>query len=512
MTLNNKTKKFIKDAVMLSLVSVFMRAVGVSFNAYVNRKIGAESMGLFTLVMSVYGFAVTVAMSCVNLSAVKLTSERCADLRGCDKESWKKSMRSVVRSVTKYSLLFGLSSGVLLFCLSPVIAEKLLSDVRTLPSLRILALILPAISLSSALSGFFTGLRKVRKNAVVAISEQFMKIVVTSTALVMICDGSVEQSCLAVVGGSAIAEGFSLVLNFVMYVTDSYMPDKENCGVKTRFHHTSFRDAAKISFPAAVGSYARQGLTTIEHLAIPKGIRKSGLTEKRALEVYGLLQGIALPLVMFPYAIIGSFTSLLVPEISELDRLGDNAKIRETTMTVYRCCALFSLYACGIFTSFSRELGVMIYSSEEAAKYTLLLGLLVPVMYLDTAVDSVLKGLGDQVYIMTVNIADAACGVIFVLILTPVMGINGYILTVWICEIGNLAASIIKLGLRTAVGVRSALKLHIRPTVAVITATVFNLLLKNSLPTVIRMMLFSAVYVVLVLVKFKKKKNIAKIS
>ena len=98
--------KFLGDALMLSAVNVLMRGIAVSFNAFVNKRIGAESMGLLTLVMSVYGFAVTVALSCVNLAAVKITSERCAVLHGADKESWKKSMRSVIGSVCTYSLIF----------------------------------------------------------------------------------------------------------------------------------------------------------------------------------------------------------------------------------------------------------------------------------------------------------------------------------------------------------------------------------------------------------------------
>ncbi|MBQ8186302.1 MAG: hypothetical protein IJ037_05445, partial [Clostridia bacterium] len=73
-----RTTLFLKNALLLSAVSLAMRGVSVGFNAWVNGKIGAESMGLFTLVMSVYGFAVTLALACVNLASVRLTSQRCA--------------------------------------------------------------------------------------------------------------------------------------------------------------------------------------------------------------------------------------------------------------------------------------------------------------------------------------------------------------------------------------------------------------------------------------------------
>ena len=204
-----KGSLFLRSALLLSAVSILMRGLAVSFNAYVNRKIGPESMGLFTLVMSVYGFAVTVALSCVNLGAVRLTSERCAALGedaegGCaDGRSWRYAMRGVMRSVCLYSLIFGVSSGAVLWFSAPLAAEKLLGDIRTLPSLRILAFSLPAISLSSALSGYFTGIRKVTKNAAASVTEQLVKIAVTSTALMLVLPDNVESACLAVVGGSA---------------------------------------------------------------------------------------------------------------------------------------------------------------------------------------------------------------------------------------------------------------------------------------------------------------------
>ncbi len=509
--------KFLADAIMLSAVNILMRGISVSFNAFVNNKIGAESMGLLTLVMSVYGFAVTVALSCVNLAAVKLTSERCAALSDADKDSWRSSMRSVIRSVSSYSLIFGVSSGAVLYFSSGFVAEHLLGDMRTVLSLKVLAISLPAISLSSAFSGFFTGLRKARKNAVVSVSEQFIKIIITSTALVMIMPGNIETSCLAVVGGSAVAEAWSLIINAVMYLTDTRRPDNTVLGKKKKFIHTRLKDTSEISLPSAIGAYARQGLTTLEHLAIPKGLKKSGLSNEAALSSYGLLQGIAFPLVMFPYALIGSFTSLLVPEVAEKNELGDKEGIRQITRDVYRYSAMFSMCACGIFAIFSTELGVMIYSSSEAARYTLLLGLLVPFMYLDTAVDSLLKGLGEQVYIMGVNIADAACGLLFVVLFTPVMGIAGYVLTVWICEVGNLTASIIRLGKVTGMGVLPALREHARPAVCAVIMSAAALLLKRVFSPIPAMLLFAGGYIILVMPekiisRKKKSKMIANIN
>ena len=69
-----RTKQFFINALMLSGVSILIRLIGVSFNAFIAVKVGEECMGLFTLVSSVYGLSVTFATSGVNLAVVSLVS------------------------------------------------------------------------------------------------------------------------------------------------------------------------------------------------------------------------------------------------------------------------------------------------------------------------------------------------------------------------------------------------------------------------------------------------------
>jgi len=66
-------------------------------------------------------------------------------------------------------------------------------------------------------------------------------------------------------------------------------------------------------------------------------------------------------------------------------------------------------------------------------------------MYLDTATDALLKGLGEQVYSMNVNIADALLSVVLVFFLVPRIGIHGYVVTIYVTEIFNAALSIARL-------------------------------------------------------------------
>ena len=63
-------------------------------------------------------------------------------------------------------------------------------------------------------------------------------------------------------------------------------------------------------------------------------------------------------------------------------------------------------------------------------------------MYLDTATDAMMKGLGEQMHSMKINVADAALSVILVLVLIPKFGILGYVITIYASELFNTVCSI----------------------------------------------------------------------
>ena len=63
---------------MLTFTSLIMRSIAMIFNIYISNKIGAEAVGLFSLVMSIYLFFVTIATSGLNLACTYLVAEQFA--------------------------------------------------------------------------------------------------------------------------------------------------------------------------------------------------------------------------------------------------------------------------------------------------------------------------------------------------------------------------------------------------------------------------------------------------
>ncbi len=69
----------------------------------------------------------------------------------------------------------------------------------------------------------------------------------------------------------------------------------------------------------------------------------------------------------------------------------------------------------------------------------------VPFMYLDIIVDSILKGLDAQMGVLFINIVDLLVSISFIFFFVPRYGITGFIVSIFTSEILNFILSIKKL-------------------------------------------------------------------
>lgn len=445
----------------MTAVALLLRTIAVSFNVYISNKIGAEALGLYTLLGSVYSFALTFATSGINLTTTRMVSDALGE------NDPTKVRKSMTRCVV-YAASFGLCASFLLFTFAEPLGLRALKDIRTVKSLKLLSVTLPLISVSSSFNGYFTAVRRVYKNAAVQIFEQMIHIAACVLLLEFLFATDMESSCVALVLGGALSEMLSFTVALILYVADKKKHIKKGKYLTPNAQIT--KKMLSIALPLAFSAYFRSALLTIEHILIPSGIEKSGAKRSESLIAYGTLQSMVMPIVLFPSSLIQSFSSLLIPELAELKVQKNDIEIRYIASRVFHLALIFSIGVSGIMICFSHELGYAIYNSENAGTYIKLLAPVIPIMYLDSTVDAMLKGLGEQLYSMNVNIIDSLCSVFLVWILIPKMGIYGYIAMIIISEMFNATLSIIRLLSVSKMKIQ-VLKWIVKPLASVIAST-----------------------------------------
>ncbi len=428
----SKKLKFIYNGLILTAVGFAMRAAGLFLSAYVSGAIGAAGVGLNSLITTAYAFAVTFATSGVSLSVTRLVAAAIGEGKAGEGSR-------ILRGAMLYAALFGLAASILLFTLAGVVGKYILGDIRTAAALRILSLSLLPIALSGVISGYFVAVRRVTLNAAVQIIGQIMRIGLTVLLITGFSSHGVGYSVIAIAVGVTITEIVCFLVALVEFVFDRRIYRR------TDQKGYSIAPVAKMAIPLAFSAYVRSFLLTVEHALIPKRLTDRGNTAAEALASYGYLHGMALPIILFPMTPLSSFSGLLVPEFAESEAEGSHRRMSYIASEALTKTLIYAIGAAVFIYSFSEEIGYSIYGSFDSGLYISVLAPVIPIMYLDHVTDSMLKGIGEHVYSMWVNIADSFLSVILVWLLIPAFDIFGYALVIIIMEVFNFAMSILRL-------------------------------------------------------------------
>ena len=410
-----------------------MKFAALIFNIYISNQIGSEAVGVFSLVMAVYLFFITVATSGLNIAVTVIVSEKFA---------LNKNQQAIkaIRTCIFFSLLLGIAAGGLILLFSNFITSKCLHNMVSSRPLFYIAIGLPFIAMSSCISSYFTTIRKAYKNAISQVFEFTIKMFATIILLKINISNGVEAICISLILADVISEICSFTLIFILYIIDIRLKKLEN--VRSFGQRINI---LKIAFPVAVTSYIRSGLSTLKQLIIPTQLEKSGISCSRALSQYGMINGMVLPVITFPTVFTDSYSMLLIPEFSTYVAQKNYKAINYIANKIFKITCAFTMCICSIFFIFSNDLGLAIYNNIEIGYYFKIFTPFIFFMYMDHIIDCILKGLNKQFGVMCCNILDLSITTCFIYFLLPVLGIKGYVLSIFFSEVLNFSISLFQL-------------------------------------------------------------------
>ena len=424
------------NSLIMTVTSVLFHTVGISFRVYLSNKIGAEGIGLFQLVLSIYMMAVIFSVSGVNIAVTRLVAEEGG------RRSYSVS-RAILKKAFLLSLIFSIPAFIVMFFGAGCIGTVLLNDERAVLSLKILAAGLPFMGFSSCIKGYFYAVGKVVRPVAAQAIEIAVQVFLTVTILRTFFFLGLEYACAAIVLGTMLSELTSCFFLLILYQFEMVRKGKEYqdfyCGQRLLYKLLA------ISFPVSASSLLRSGLKALENIMIPMGFGEYGYTRQLSLEKYGMIQGMVIPILLFPSAVFISFSTLLIPEVSEANALNHQKRVHYSVGRSLQLTFMMSILMTGLFYLFSGELGFAIYDNAETGILMKLLSFLIPFLYVDIVVDALLKGLDQQVAVLKYNLIEAALRVVLIYYLIPLKGEAGFVFVLYTSNILNTILSLNKL-------------------------------------------------------------------
>ena len=427
----NNRHPLIMGTLILTATGLLSRIIGFFYRIYLSRLFGEEGMGIYQLLTPVLSLSFSLTAAGFQTAISKLVAERTALLFHSSAVTGTQKSQNTFGGAFQ-PLFAGLSislplsllcNGVIYFFADPI-ASGLLGEPRTAMMLRILSFSIPLSAVHSCINGYFYGIKKAGLPAVAQLVEQIVR--VASVYLVSGYCFSVgrEPAISVAVLGLTIGEFFSMLVSIVSI---AFYRDNTVFSIHTLRHSSVYRPLMQMALPLTANRIVLNLLMSIESVSIPARLRMYGYDNATALSVYGVLTGMAMPLIFFPNALTNSVAVMLLPIISESYALGDIQKVRSATLRTVKYCGAMGILCMLGFVLLGRWAGSLLFDSALAGHFIITLGFICPFLYLDTTLSSILQGLGMAGHIFVMNVFSLLIRLGFVFWAVPVYGITGYL-------------------------------------------------------------------------------------
>lgn len=240
-----KTKKFFINGTILTVAALVMRSISMLFNIYISNKIGSEAIGIFSLLMSVYIFAITISTSGLNIASTYIVS------REFSKGNYSNGFR-VIKTCILFAIALSILGILTIFIFSKPITYYCFNNKISEIPIYLIGIGLPFISISCVLNGYFSAIRKAYKSALTQFFELLVKIIFTCVFLMFFDLKNVESVCILLILADVISELFSFSLLYVLYRIDK---KKYNFRDSNTFSYK--REILKTYIPVSITSCIR---------------------------------------------------------------------------------------------------------------------------------------------------------------------------------------------------------------------------------------------------------------
>ncbi len=368
-------KRFFKTVAVVTVFSVFEKFLGFLYRIYMSKTIGAEGIGLYQVALSVFGLLFTVACSGTPVTVSRLMTKYNA-------EGKKDKVYKVITAGFTVTLCISVPLCVIFLTFGKYF-DFLFADERCL---NIFLVILPGLiftSVYSVLRGVFWGNKDFLPYSIIELLEEICMIIVGIFLI---------QYSTSVYDG-AFRAGVAVLISFIFSFslgTIVFFIRKN----KLKNPKSELKPLLSSAMPVTAMRTASSLAGSLVSIIVPLRLVAAGLSESQALSAFGAATGQATPLLYTPSSIIGPFTLVLIPEISEnyykhqALNLKNNAEKAIKISTALTCLFIPAFTVCG------KELGIIIFDSPVCGDYLSFSAFLMLFMSISSITTSMLNSMG----------------------------------------------------------------------------------------------------------------------
>lgn len=506
-----KKNTFAKNVLMLMFSQVLIKLLGLIYRlAITNVKgFGDVGNGYYSAGYQVYAVLLIISSQGIPGAVSKLVSNKVA------KGKYNEAHRVFKVSMVVFGII-GFIASLLLLLSANFVSSKILNVPDVSYVLKVLSPAIFFVCVSAVIRGYFAGLGTMKASSISQALEQFFNCVLTITFVYALIG---KEPYIMAAGGNlsttlAILISFSYLIVFYKKNIKEWREESDDIVITTKEENKKMvKMIIATAIPLTVGSVISVVTSFIDTVTVSNciqiaysGILKSKiLLEKEAMRLTGILSKVD-TLVNLPLAVNLSFYSALIPEITAAISKKD-FKSASKKISFSISSSLLILIPCAIgFIVLADPILKMLYPNASDGAHILQIAAVTMVFVgINHTIQGSLFGLG-KMYTPALALLIGCVikiGLNLVLITNPNINIYGAVISSFICQF--VVFMIVYITMKRNIKVKFEPVKHIvKPLLAglIMGAVIFfinylfNGVIRNSILTIINIMIGAVVYLI----------------
>lgn len=369
--------KFIKSTLILIIGGAITKIINMIIRIILSRILGTNGIGTYMLLMPTFSLLIAIAQLGFPVAISKLVAEE------------NRKNKNLVFSVIPISLIINLIIMIILIFSSHFIANNLLHEPNTYYGLICMSLVLPFISISSILRGYYFGKQRMFPHVISNITEDIIRLIIIIIGVPIFLMKGINYAIAFVILSNIVSETTSILVLFFFLPKNFKISKKDIVPDKT-----NLKDIFSISIPTTISRLIGNIGYFFEPIIITNILIYLGYSNTYITYEYGIINGYVLSLLMLPSFFTMAISQAIIPVVSKSysnhDILGTKRKIRQGIIF----SLVIGIPVTLIFLIIPDIPLKLIYNTTEGILYIKFLSLFFLLSYISTPLSSSLQAMG----------------------------------------------------------------------------------------------------------------------
>lgn len=377
--------KFIKSTLILIVGALLTKLLGFIIKIIFTRTVSEADINLYSIIMPTYSLLITLAQLGFPLAISNLIAEN------------KTTSKKILFSIIPASLLINIILITLVFLTAPYISNNLLHNKDAYYPIISIAFILPFISISSIIRGYFFGKQQMFPHTLSNIIEQLFRLLLIIILLPKILKYGTIITVSVYILLNILSEIISVIV-FLFFAPKNFSIKKKDLTPDI----TIIKDILSIAIPTTSSRIIGNIGYFFEPIILTYTLTICGYSNNFILSEYGTYNAYVLPLLTIPSFFILALNTSLIPEISK------NRNKKKIVIKRLKQSLIFS-FIIGLVSNtfvyiFTKDILNIVFKTSKGIEYIKFLSPFFVFLYLEGPLASTLQALNYAKYTMTVTI------------------------------------------------------------------------------------------------------------